>query len=184
MKLSIFSSLFIFFTWLSNPSMAQEMSSDSLDYENQRQKVNRLLDERNQKFGQYDESLNKRTGIFGLKTKKDMQSSLNILLQIVETDNYIFRETKNLLNYKDQILSYETFEKNKIQDLADDYDQRIDKYIQTISKLQREQESLKAELETLKTQSGIYTGLTFLFAALGIGILIYKFFNKQKLTKS
>lgn len=184
MKISLFTTLFIIISSFILPITAQEISSDSLDYENQRQKVNRLLDERNIKYGQYDESLKKRTGIFGLKTKRDMQESIDILLKIVETDQHIFRETKNLLNYKDQILSYETFEKNKIKELADDYDKRIDNYIQTISKLQKEQESLKEEIEALKTQSGIFTGLSFLLIALGFGLVIYKYFYKQKITKS
>lgn len=170
---------------LAMQAMAQDasVSSDSLEYEMQRQKVNALLDERIEKFGQYDESLRKKTGIFGFKTKRDMQASLDILLQIVKTDNNIFHETKNLLNYKDQMLSYESFEKNKVKQIADDYDQRIDAYIRTISKLQNELENHKTENAALRTRSGIYSGLTFLFFALGIGFFVYRFFNKQKLTK-
>src|SRR5690554_3634155 len=67
------------------------LNADSLDYELQRQKVNHLLDQRSARFGHFDESLKKRTGIFGLKTKRDMQASLDILHEIVLTDNEIFR---------------------------------------------------------------------------------------------
>src|SRR3546814_611948 len=86
-----------FYLITSSVSVAQ----DTLAYELQRQKVNTLLDERSQRYGDFNQSLQKRTGIFGLKTKKDMQASIDILKEIVLTDNNIFRETKVLVDYKD-----------------------------------------------------------------------------------
>ena len=126
-----------------SPSTNQISSYDSISYELQRQKVNNLLDDRTARFGKFDESLRKRTGIFGLKTKKDMQASIDILKEIVLTDNTIFRETKNLLNFKDQQLVYKEFEKSQIEELAKDYDHRINGYISTISKLQKSQDDLQ-----------------------------------------
>ena len=79
-------------------SMAQ---SDSSAYQLQRKKINSLLAERSEKFGHYDQSLTKRTGIFGLKTKKDMQRSIDILTDIVLNDNSVFKELKTLMEYKD-----------------------------------------------------------------------------------
>jgi len=58
--------------------------TDSLSYESQRQRVNKLLDERTAKFGEYSASLEKKTGVFGLfKTKGDMQKSIDILRALV-----------------------------------------------------------------------------------------------------
>lgn len=159
------------------------LNADSLDYELQRQKVNHLLDQRSARFGHFDESLKKRTGIFGLKTKRDMQASLDILHEIVLTDNEIFRETRHLLSYKDQMLDYKEFEKERIAKLAADYDQRINGYISTISKLQREQESIRAEIERLRARNGFVNGLFFLTLTL-LGAMGFVFWRKkQKLTK-
>src|SRR5690606_7334543 len=76
-------------------------AQDTLAYEVQRQRVNDLLNKRTARFGQFNQSLEARTGIFGFKTKKDMQASIDILKEIIATDNHIFKETKVLLDYKD-----------------------------------------------------------------------------------
>ena len=47
-----------------------QSGADSVTYNIQRRKINMMLAQRKQKFGQYDESLSKHTGIFGLQTKK------------------------------------------------------------------------------------------------------------------
>src|SRR5690606_13655972 len=101
-------------------SQSQDLyaQADSRTYELQRQKVNQLLEERRARFGKFDESLKKKTGIFGLKTKKDMQASIDILESIVKTDNNIFVETKKLIDFKDQQLSYKEFEKERVAEIA------------------------------------------------------------------
>lgn len=157
-------------------SLAQE-TSDTTGYENQRQKVNKLLAERSQRFGQFDESLQKRTGIFGLKTKKDMQASIDILKQIVLTDNNIFQETKALLDYKD-------FEKTQIAEKASEFDGRINGYIKTISKLQREHEKMASELTTLEKTNHFYLGMAILFGLALLGIGVFFIVKRQKLTKA
>jgi len=156
---------------------AQTPASDTSGYETQRQKVNTLLQQRSARFGQFDESLKKRTGIFGLKTKKDMQASIDILKQIVLTDNDIFRETKMLLDYKD-------FEKSQIAQKADDFDGRINGYIKTISKLQREQERLSAEVDRLEKANLRSQGILVLFGLALAGVGIFLFIRRQKLTKT
>lgn len=156
---------------------AQLSAPDTSSYETQRQKVNELLQQRSARFGKFDESLKKRTGIFGLKTKKDMQASIDILKQIVLTDNDIFRETKMLLDYKD-------FEKSQITEQATEFDGRINGYIKTISKLQREQEQLVAEIDKLERSNRRNEGLLMLFGLTAVGIGTFLFLRRQKLTKA
>jgi len=158
-------------------AFAQQSAPDTSGYEQQRQKVNNLLAQRSARFGQFDESLHKRTGIFGLKTKKDMQASIDILKQIVLTDNDIFRETKMLLDYKE-------FEKSQIAQQAFEFDGRINGYIKTISKLQREQERLTGEVVALERTNQIYEGLVVLLGLVVIGGTAYLFAKRQKLTKA
>lgn len=147
-------------------------------YEAQRSKVNALLDQRSARFGQFNASLQQRTGIFGLKTKKDMQASIDILKQIVLTDNDIFKETKHLLDFKD-------FEKSQIAEQASEFDSRINGYIKTISKLQREQERLQQEMRTLQRSNRLYAGLAALFSlAILTGLVVIITVRRKKLTKA
>ncbi len=90
---------YLFFLYLLIPISG--WAQDTSAYNNQRIKINALLAERSAKFGQYDESLNKRTGIFGFQTKQDIRNSNEILRQIALNDNHIFTELKLLLDYKD-----------------------------------------------------------------------------------
>ena len=106
-----------------------------------------------------------------------MQASIDILKQIVLTDNDIFRETKMLLDYKD-------FEKSQITQQATEFDGRINGYIKTISKLQREQEQLTAEIDKLEKSSRRSQGLFLLFAVVIVGMGIFLFLRRQKLTKA
>jgi len=122
-------------------STALSAQNDSSAYITQRNKVNHLLTERSAKFGQYDISLTRRSGIFGLKTKRDLQASNDILTQIVITDNEVFAELKILLDYKD-------FEKKEIENRAETVEGRIDRFQITITGLQKKNEKLKAESDT------------------------------------
>jgi hypothetical protein len=134
--------IFLVLTLFKYTAIAQ---TDNSAYESQRRKVNHLLEERSQKFGRYDESLNMRTGIFGLKTKKDMQRSIDILSEIVKTDNGIFRETKILLEHKD-------LEKSQVQTRVVENETRLGAYMQTIRKLQQENDRLQKELALTETK--------------------------------
>lgn len=131
--------------------------SDSSAYELQRNKINKLLDDRSNKFGQYESSLGKRTGIFGLKTKRDMQFSNDILRQIALTDNDIFSELKILLDYKD-------FEKKEVELRAETVEGRTERYQETITRLQKENEKLRTAFEKKDTDEEsflLYTVLLF-----------------------
>jgi len=148
------------------------IENDSTAYEKQRERVNKLLGERSKRFGDYDASLQAHTGIFGFKTKKDMQASINILQEIVKTDQLIFKETKALLDFKD-------IEKQAIQSQASTSGDRINGYIQTISKLQRQQDQLQGDIKALHHQNSLYLS-GCLFAVLALCISLYLLFAKRK----
>ena len=137
----------------------------TLTYESQRQKVNKLLQQRSARFGDFSESLQRRTGIFGLKTKKDMQASIDILKQIVLNDNDIFRETKTLLDFKD-------VQKSDVEQRASELDNRVRGYIKAISNMQKEREILKADLAAAEKRAGRNTLFLF-FALLIIAALVF-----------
>ncbi|HCN82110.1 MAG TPA: hypothetical protein DIT07_00595 [Sphingobacteriaceae bacterium] len=156
----------IFFLAYSFNCVAQQ---DSSAYQMQRKKINQLLADRSAKFGRYDQSLSSRTGIFGLKTKKDMQRSNDILTEIVKTDNTVFIELKTLLDYKD-------LEKTEVQDKYQETESSKINFMTTITKLQQQNDQLKDDLEKSKAQNAtiIYSLLIFLLILTGAGSYLYR----------
>ncbi|QNR86635.1 hypothetical protein H9N25_09735 [Pedobacter riviphilus] len=142
---------------------------DSAAYAAQRVKINSLLAERSTKFGQYDESLNQRTGIFGWQTKRDIKNSNEILRQVVLTDNNIFKELKVLMDYKD-------LQNQQKVAVADNSQQRIEAYMGTIKKLQDQNAQLKEDLD--KKNKGSLSTYIIIFLILIMGGGFY-FFNKK-----
>ncbi|HEY9002901.1 MAG TPA: hypothetical protein VIM89_16220 [Mucilaginibacter sp.] len=122
---------------------AQKSNSDSLAYQLQRAKINQMLENRRQKFGQYDQSLKKHTGIFGLQTKKDIRRSNDILMDIVKTDDDIFRELKILMDYR-------VFQQQQAQTHSTQSENVTLAYMNTINRLREQIEQLKLEAEKEK----------------------------------
>ncbi|HTK19704.1 MAG TPA: hypothetical protein VL442_09340 [Mucilaginibacter sp.] len=123
---------------------AQKSNSDSLAYQLQRTKINQMLENRRQKFGQYDQSLKKHTGIFGLQTKKDIRRSNDILMDIVKTDDDIFRELKILMDYR-------VFQQQQAQTHSNESENVTLAYMNTINRLRSQIDQLKQEAEKEKT---------------------------------
>jgi hypothetical protein len=115
-----------------------QANTDSVAYQLQRKKINSMLAVRSQKFGQYDESLGKHTGIFGLQTKKDIRRSNDILMDIVKTDNAIYRELKILLDYR-------AFQQTQAVDKSKEVEGTALESMYTITRLQKQLEKLKKQ---------------------------------------
>lgn len=122
-------------------------NADSLAYQNQRKKINDMLAARSIKFGQYDASLSKHSGIFGMQTKKDIRRSNDILMDIVKTDNDILQQTKVLLTMKNSQLDYRTFQQQAIQTKVKETEDNSLAYMATINKLRDQNDKMKAEVQ-------------------------------------
>ncbi|WP_182497949.1 hypothetical protein [Sphingobacterium cellulitidis] len=174
--------LFSFFIQFIYAQDSTVVKSDSLTFESQRERVNQLLNERSRRFGEYDQSLQKKTGIFGLfKTKKDMQKSIDILRELVLNDNNIFIETRKLLDLKDA-------QSERYQRLANEYDAQISAYMKTITKLQNENDKLRDSLKSMEstdTGSGVllYLAGIVIITLIILLILQYKRNKPKKLTE-
>jgi len=150
--------------------------NDTSAYQLQRLKVNALLSERSNKFGQYDKSLDNKTGIFGLQTKGDIKKSNEILRQIVLNDNNIFKELKILLDYKDQ-------EVKRVKLEASSSNSRIQNYMLSIKKLQDENERLKNQNGPFETKGAVYyLSLVFLFVFAGLSLFYYRKYRQASKT--
>jgi len=127
--------------FLSVNSFAQA-KTDSLAYQLQRKKINEMLTQRTRKFGQYDESLRMHSGIFGLQTKKDIRRSNDILMDIVKTDNAIYKELKILLEYR-------TFQQTRVQSRSKEAENTNIGLMTTINKLREQNVQLRASEDKL-----------------------------------
>ncbi|NGF57894.1 hypothetical protein G5B00_15345 [Parapedobacter sp. SGR-10] len=160
--------------------MGGTMANISLDtdtslFENQRKRVNFLLEERSRKFGEYDQSLQEKTGIFGLfKTKADMQKSIDILQAIAITDNNIFLETRKLLDLKDT-------EREHFQRMAKEFDAQVTAYMKTVSKLQEENDSLRLKIKELEQEEHSSGVIFYVLGLVFIGLLIVIYLLYKKL---
>jgi hypothetical protein len=114
--------------------------SDSIAYQAERARINAMLAQRAQKFGQYDQSLSKHTGIFGLQTKKDIRNSNDILMDIVKTDNDIYKEIKILLDFR-------AFQQTQAQTKVKETEDNTIGYMTAINKLRKQVDDLRAEAD-------------------------------------
>ncbi|WP_146113749.1 hypothetical protein [Sphingobacterium gobiense] len=123
-----------------------DLDTDSISFEQQRERVNNLLEKRSRRFGEFDNSLRQKTGVFGIfKRKKDMQKSIDILREIVLSDNAILLETKKLLYIKGN-------ESDKNENLAAAYDKQLSGYMHTVMKLQTENEKLRNQIDNIEAR--------------------------------
>lgn len=157
---------------LGNIAFAQDSSA----YELQRNKINALLAERSAKFGQYEESLNARTGIFGFQTKRDIKNSNEILRQIAINDNNIFTELKVLLDYKD--LQFQEVKSN-----VDHNQLRIDSYKKTIRDLQLKNEELLDYNQKID-RSADKLQLLLVLIVIALAVCIFIINRKNKIIKA
>lgn len=156
-------------------STYSSFSRDTTAYNFQRNKINALLAERSSKFGQYDESLNERTGIFGFQTKRDIKHSNEILREIALNDNEIFKQLKILLDYKDlQVQEVKTTISSNTQSLLG--------YKTTIKNLQEQNQRLSKELAEKDYLNG-FIYVTILFLTLVILYFAYLLNKKIQLLK-
>jgi hypothetical protein len=114
---------------------AQNIKSDSLAYELQRTKINGMLLQRKVRFGQYDQSVSKHSGIFWMQTKKDIRRSNDILTEIINNDDEIFRQIKILLDYK-------TFQQKKV----------VNQVVTKSIEMENREIELRNTIEKLKSQ--------------------------------
>ena len=146
-----------------------QVSADSIAYQLQRKKINSMLDMRKVRFGQYSQSLNEHTGIFGLQTKSDIRRSNDILMDIVKTDDNIYKELKILLEYR-------AFQQRQIQNHSKEAETINQNYVNLISKLRQQNVALKAEAQKAQNMQRIY----ILIIVLMIASILFLISRKSK----
>jgi hypothetical protein len=145
-----------------------QSNPDSLAYQLQRTKINSMLAQRSLKFGQYDQSLNQHTGIFGLQTKKDIKRSNDILMDIVKTDNDIYDQLKVLL-------TYQTFQQTKALDKSKEAETKSKEtetynigFMNAVNRLRGQNEKLQEQLKDEKRENQKATAIFIM-----VGVLMF-----------
>jgi len=150
-----------------------QVNTDSLAYQLERQKINNMLAQRTLKFGQYDESLSMRTGIFGFQTKRDIRRSNDILMDIVKNDDSIYKEIKILLEYR-------TFQQTQVQNHSKETDENNIGFMNTINKLRNQVDQLKADAEKQEQQQQKKQLFYILIFILMLASILYLLARKRK----
>ncbi len=130
-----------------------------------RKDLHDLIDLRREKFDSYSRSIEKKSGFFGNKTKKDIQHSNDVLTEIVETDNRII----GLLN---RVVDFKSYEKvNRNYDLLQN-DERLNNLRQATDTLTKQVDTLVITNASLKSKTKKLQWLLFILSALLIWSLV------------
>jgi hypothetical protein len=166
--------------WYSSIFAQTRPNPDSLQYEMQRSKINAMLDSRHLKFGQYDESLKKHTGIFGLQTKKDIRRSNDILMDIARADDSIFIQTKILLDFRTSQLTTRTFQQQQAEQKSTvDADHGL-AYMTTINRLRDQADKMKQDQLAAQGHYQNTVRLLFIIIVLMLGSIFFLLFRRRR----
>jgi len=133
---------------ISLPSLAQNRIGDD-----DKKTLKLLLQERKDRFEQYTEHLDDKSGFFGFQSKKDVKYINEILKDIVRTDNKIILELDNLSDQtKLQSKSYEFENKIASEDLVT-LEMQNRKYLAAIDTLNRQVVFYKSGAERSKVSN-------------------------------
>ena len=133
----------------------------------ERQELRNLLQERKEKFDAYTTSLEKRSGIFGSKTKNDMQRSNEVLTEIVRTDNRIISTLNRVADFK-------TFEKANMNYDLIQCQQQLNNLRHSVDTLNKQVSMLTVFNTGLKSKTRNLQWLVYGFLFLIIVLLIRK----------
>ena len=124
--------------------------------------LQRLLQQRKDRFQEYATAADQRSGIFGTKTKKDLEQSREILLQIVKTDN-------NILNALNQAIARRGMAKADYSYDQIENKETIDRLTQAADTLNKQLIAAREVNASLEKKAGTQRGVSYTL----IGVIIF-----------
>ena len=121
----------------------------------ERMNLQNLLAERAKNFSAYTSSIQKRSGIFGNKTKTDIQKSNEVLLAIVTLDN-------DIMDALNRALSYKTFEKTTDNYSSRDCEMRLKQSMQVTDTLMKQLTAVEKKIRKQNSSASIYSVLFYI----------------------
>ncbi len=138
----------------------------------EREQLIKLLEERRTKFDAYAVAAEKHSGIFGNKTKKDMQKSNEVLTEIVETDNRIISVLNRTVDFKN-------FEKTNLNYNVQENSDRISNLLHSVDTLQKQLLKIKTDKTVLDKKNDRFRYFTLIAAALVSVLFIFFILRKR-----
>ncbi|HYV91093.1 MAG TPA: LPXTG cell wall anchor domain-containing protein [Chitinophagales bacterium] len=135
--------------------------------------LQKLLKDRKDRFDEYAIAADKRTGIFGNKSKKNLEQSVEILLEIVKTDNNIFNELSHAIVKRGMAkadYSYDQIESK----------QTIDRLTQAADTLNKQLIMVKEMNASLEKKAGMQKGISYLLAGVILLLLLFLLITRRK----
>jgi cell division protein FtsB len=146
-------------TVLPQEKTAQDRTAD-------RAELQKLLEERQKKFNTYSESLKKRSGFFGGKSKGDIQHSNEVLRDIIETDN-------RMISVLNRVVDFKTYEKvNMNYDLLS-CNERVENLQRAVDVLNNRVTTFASSNDDLKKKAGTLKTLSTILGILVLVMLVF-----------
>ena len=134
--------------------------------------LQKLMKQRQDQFEAYANAAEQRSGIFKNKTKKDLEESREILLQIVNIDNRIMSELNRVVSSRGLAKANYSFD--------------VQQYTETISNLTAATDTLSRQLDILKHDHAglekkeyLQRWLMYIFAGTTLLLIAMRFLRKR-----
>jgi hypothetical protein len=148
-------------------------SAGAQDSLNSITELQHLLQQRKDRFETYAEAADKRSGILGTKTKKDLEQSREVLLDIVNLDNRIMGELNRAISTRGIAKA------DYSNDLMDSR-QTIQRLSAASDTLYKQLQVIKVENEELRKKTEQGKWITYLFLAWVILFGLLFFFRRKR----
>lgn len=105
--------------------------------------LQKLVKEREERFGDYSRAAAAKSGFFGTKTKNDLKSQVDVLTQIIKTDNRIISTLEVFLDYR-------TFQKTEMiysQADLDEKNRKLNELTTSLSQKLKQSETDNKDLQ-------------------------------------
>ena len=155
----------IILVFISTLAWSQIPTADRMNLQN-------LLAERAKNFSEYTGAIQKRSGIFGNKSKRDIQKTNEILIQIVTLDN-------DIMNALNRALSYKTFEKTTDNYNSRDCEMKLQKSMEVTDTLTKQLMVLEKKIKKQGSSSSTYQTLFYTTLVLLLGLLVLYYRKRE-----
>ena len=124
----------------------------------EREQLQNLLARRADRFSAYTVSIQQRSGIFGNKTKRDLEKSNEVLMAIVTLDNDLMDALKKSLDYK-------TFERTEENFNVRDCEAKLKQSMQVTDTLMKQLTLMERKIKSQDAPGSVYAWLFYLLLA-------------------
>lgn len=155
------------------------MQLTASDREYQRLELQKLVKEREDRFGDYSRAAASRSGIFGNKTKGDLKRQMEIMSDIVRTDNKIISTLNNFLDYR----TFQRTEMSYSQAELDAKNRRLNELTTVLGKKLKDSEAAKKSV-FLKLRWAKLLNYILFAAIAGLGFLLWKEKRNKPITQT